>query len=286
MNILITGSNGFIGKFLKKSLFLKNDFVIFTDEESRDLCNKENWEKFKNIDIVIHLASKTNSLESNEKSSYYLKNNLLSAINALEFCKLNKCKIIFLSSYIYSRNAELPVKEDSEIDAINSYALSKKLIEDTIIFYKKQYKLDVIIIRPSNVFGPDSKSKSFIMNLVSNMIKGDITEINNIQTKRDYIYIDDLIEAIYKSIFYDGEYFIFNVGSGQNISHKELIEILKEYKLYNLNIKLNKKYLLENIKDETLMDIKLIKKEMNWEPLIPIRMGIKKIIDYKKLYPK
>ena len=64
MNILITGSNGFIGKFLKKSLFLKNEFVIFTDEDSRDLCYKENWEKFKNIDIVIHLASKTNSLVS------------------------------------------------------------------------------------------------------------------------------------------------------------------------------------------------------------------------------
>lgn len=284
MNILLTGSKGFIGSSLARRLYKIKNITLFTDENAGDLSDLKNWENFKRVDLVIHLASKTNSLESNNKIKYYLENNLLSAINGLEYCKKNNSKFIFISSYIYSKTAKLPVDENSKIEPSNPYSLSKKLIEDVCLFYKKNHKIKIIILRPSNVYGPDFNSKSFIMLLTKNMINQKDIEIRNLNIKRDYIYIDDLNEAIYKSINYEGRNVIFNVGSGKSTSHSKLINILKKYKKYNLKIISPDEYINNNLSDSTLMDISLIKKEIKWKPRVDINEGIESLIKYQENY--
>ena len=276
MNILITGSNGFIGKSLTYYLSNKKDLKIYKDDNSNDLSDWNNWEKFKRCDVVIHLASKTNSAESNKKSKIYLENNISSAINGLEYCRKYKAKFIFISSYIYSRNENLPVSENSEIDPTNSYSLSKKIIEDICIFYRNKLNVKTLILRPSNVYGPDLNSKSFIIKILKEILNDEKFIINSMEIKRDYIYIDDLIDGIFKSIYYNGKYYIFNIGSGESVSHKTIVNLINSYKNFKFEIK-NENKNLKN-KDETLMNIVLIKKEMNWEPKINISIGIEKII--------
>ena len=276
MNILITGSNGFIGKSLSYYLSNKKDLKIYKDDNSNDLSDWNNWEKFKRCDVVIHLASKTNSAESNKKSKIYLENNISSAINGLEYCRKYKAKFIFISSYIYSRNENLPVSENSEIDPTNSYSLSKKIIEDICIFYRNKLNVQTLILRPSNVYGPDLNSKSFIIKILKAVLNDYKFIINSMKIKRDYIYIDDLIDGIYKSIYYRGKYYIFNIGRGESISHEKIVNFINSHK--NIKFKIN--YENKNLKnkDETLMNIGLIKKEMNWEPKIDIYRGIEIII--------
>ena len=276
MNILITGSNGFIGKSLTYYLSNKKDLKIYKDDNSNDLSDWNNWEKFKRCDVVIHLASKTNSAESNKKSKIYLENNISSAINGLEYCRKYKAKFIFISSYIYSRNEDLPVSENSKVDPTNSYSLSKKIIEDICIFYRNKLNVKTLILRPSNVYGPDLNSKSFIIKILKEILNDEKFIINSMEIKRDYIYIDDLIDGIFKSIYYNGKYYIFNIGSGESVSHKTIVNLINSYKNFKFEIK-NENKNLKN-KDETLMNIVLIKKEMNWEPKINISIGIEKII--------
>jgi len=276
MNILITGSNGFIGKSLSYYLSNKKDLKIYKDDNSNDLSHWNNWEKFKKCDVVIHLASKTNSSESNKKSKIYLENNISSAINGLEYCRKYKAKFIFISSYIYSRNENLPVSENSEIDPTNSYSLSKKIIEDICIFYRNKLNVQTLILRPSNVYGPDLNSKSFIIKILKAVLNDYKFIINSMKIKRDYIYIDDLIDGIYKSIYYRGKYYIFNIGRGESISHEKIVNFINSHKNFKFKINYENKNLKN--KDETLMNIDLIKKEMNWEPKIDIYRGIEIII--------
>ena len=276
MNILITGSNGFIGKTLSYYLSNKKDLKIYKDDNSNDLSHWNNWEKFKKCDVVIHLASKTNSSESNKKSKIYLENNISSAINGLEYCRKYKAKFIFISSYIYSRKEDLPVSENSEIDPTNSYSLSKKIIEDICIFYRNKLNVQTLILRPSNVYGPDLNSNSFIIKILKAVLNDYKFIINSMEIKRDYIYIDDLIDGIYKSIYYSGKYYIFNIGRGESVSHKTIVDFINSYKNFKFEINYENKNLKN--KDETLMNIDLIKKEMNWEPKIDIYRGIEIII--------
>ena len=277
--ILITGSGGFVGKNLIR--FLKNySFqIIETKDKSFDLKLNESWEQIEKCDYLIHLAGKSFVPNSWEEPAKFIKNNILLITNALEYCKVNKTKLIFLSSYLYGNCKKLPIKENSPIEATNPYALSKLLSEKLCYFYKNNFQVNNIILRVFNLYGP-GQPKDYLLSKITNQVKNEnIIKVDSLSPKRDYVYIDDLCSAIVKAINYKGDENIFNIGSGKSYSVKEIIDFIQNIYGTSFDIK-EKKIIRKNEILNTIADINLAKKELGWFPIYDLKEGLKKIKNF------
>ena len=276
MKIIVTGSSGFIGKNLMEEF--KNEAYELYGFSSKDgdICDQQTWEKMPKVDVIIHLAAKTFVPDSWEEEKNFIEINSLSLLNAIKYCKKNNSRLIFLSSYIYG-NSLNPLKEDSDISPSNPYALSKLLAEEICKFYKKTYKLDVIILRPFNVYGPYQNELFLIPKLIKQISDNKKIVVFDTLPKRDYIYIVDLINAIKKSILYRGESYIFNIGTGKSYSVLEVINTLQKICKTNLPIEtINKERKMEI--EDSIADIDLAKRELLWHPEYSLEKAMKEFI--------
>ena len=276
MKIIVTGSSGFIGKNLMEEF--KNEAYELYGFSSKDgdICDQQTWEKMPKVDVIIHLAAKTFVPDSWEEEKNFIEINSLSLLNAIKYCKKNNSRLIFLSSYIYE-NSLIPLKEDSDISPSNPYALSKLLAEEICKFYKKTSNLDVIILRPFNVYGPYQNELFLIPKLIKQISDNKKIVVFDTLPKRDYIYIVDLINAIKKSILYRGESYIFNIGTGKSYSVLEVINTLQKICKTNLPIEtINKERKMES--EDSIADIDLAKRELLWHPEYSFEKAMKEFI--------
>ncbi len=277
--ILITGSGGFVGKNLIRFLKDYSFQIIETKDKSFDLKLNESWEQIEKCDYLIHLAGKSFVPNSWEEPAKFIENNILLITNALEYCKVNKTKLIFLSSYLYGNCKKLPIKENSPIEATNPYALSKLLSEKLCYFYKNNFQVNNIILRVFNLYGP-GQPKDYLLSKITNQVKNEnIIKVDSLSPKRDYVYIDDLCSAIVKAINYKGDENIFNIGSGKSYSVKEIIDFIQNIYGTSFDIK-EKEIIRKNEILNTIADINLAKKELGWFPIYDLKEGLKKIKNF------
>ena len=277
--ILITGSKGFVGKNLIRYLKNYSFQIIETKDTSFDLKLNESWEKIEKCDYLIHLAGKSFVPKSWEEPARFIENNILLITNALEYCRVNKTKLIFLSSYLYGNCKKMPIKENEPIEATNPYALSKLLSEKLCYFYKNNFQVNNIILRVFNLYGP-GQPKEYLLSKITNQVRYEnLIKVDDLSPKRDYVYIDDLCSAIVKAINYKGNEHIFNIGSGKSYSVKEVIEFIQNIYGTSLNID-EKKLIRKNEILNTIADINLAKKELEWFPIYDLKEGLKEIQNF------
>ena len=277
--ILITGSEGFVGKNLIRYLKNYSFRIIETKEKSFDLKINESWKQIEKCDYLIHLAGKSFVPKSWEEPARFIENNILLITNALEYCRVNKTKLIFLSSYLYGNCKKMPIKENAPIEATNPYALSKLLSEKLCYFYKNNFQVNNIILRVFNLYGP-GQPKEYLLSKITNQVRYEnIIKVDDLSPKRDYVYIDDLCSAIVKAINYKGNEHIFNIGSGKSYSVKEVIDFIQNIYGTSFNIK-EKKLIRKNEILNTIADINLAKKELEWFPIYDLKEGLKKIKNF------
>jgi nucleoside-diphosphate-sugar epimerase len=274
-SILITGTTGFIGKHLVKKI---PDYNMAVDQNGKkiDLRIREEVLKIKRADIVIHLAGKIPS-EKNYSKNIFFEHNFLGTLNVLEYCIKKKVKkIIFVSSYVYGNSGKNPITEKHKIKPHNTYTKSKVLSEELCKIYAKKYKIEIIILRPFNIFGNLQKDNSLISNIIKSIKNDNHITIINKNDKRDYLFIDDLINAIVKLIDYKCKFEIFNVGSGKSYSFENVVQLFenKNKKKIKRKYKISKKNSIPKIQ----ADISKIKKEIKWIPRYTLEEGIEKII--------
>ncbi len=274
--ILITGSEGFVGKNLIRYLKNYSFQIIETKDKSFDLKLNESWKQIEKCDYLIHLAGKSFVPKSWEEPARFIENNILLITNALEYCRVNKTKLIFLSSYLYGNCKKMPIKENAPIEATNPYALSKLLSEKLCYFYKNNFQVNNIILRVFNLYGP-GQPKEYLLSKITNQVRYEnLIKVDDLSPKRDYVYIDDLCSAIVKAINYKGKEHIFNIGSGKSYSVKEVIDFIQNIYGTSFNIK-EKKLIRKNEILNTIADINLAKKELEWFPIYDLKEGLKKI---------
>ena len=281
-NVLVTGANGFIGKHLiSKILDSKKYHVIKVDRNYGDICIEGTWKKLPACEIVIHLAGKTFVPDSWKFPQKFIDTNVNSTIQALNYCKKNSSKLIFLSSYLYGNPKKVPISENTIVDPTNPYTLSKKIAEDICKFYSEKFRVKTLILRPFNVYGKNQKEIFLIPSIIKqiNLLK----EINvkDLKPKRDFIYIKDLVEAIIKTLNLEKSFEIINIASGLSYSVEEVISFIQKIKGTNLTIKSSNENRIDEIMD-TQADIKKAKKLLDWQPIWTLEKGIKDICDKKK----
>ncbi|SHK24174.1 NAD-dependent epimerase/dehydratase family protein [Tepidibacter formicigenes] len=234
----------------------------------------------KNIDYIFYFVSCTN-VSSSINDVYKDNNNVLYMINLLEGLKENKIKkLIFASSggTVYGEPRYVPVDENHPRKPISPYGITKASIENYLNFYKRKYNINYCVCRYSNPYGKyqyPSKGTGAINIFLYKHLNGEEITIYGDKTKiiRDYIYIDDLIEATVRIAFKEKtNYDIYNVGSGIGLSLQDLINSIEKATKKKIRIK-EKNSKDENV-EKIILNIDRLKKEFDWNPKVDLDLGV------------
>ena len=196
-----------------------------------------------NTEIVFNLVSTTFPGNSNRDITQEINANIGFASRLFEACvSSNIKKVIFISSggAVYGVNSDCPLEEDLRLQPISSYGFQKMSIEKLLYVYKYAYGLDYAICRLSNPYGRYQRPNgqlgvvtTFVYKVINNE---EITVYGDGNIVRDYIYIDDAVNAIKKIALCKTKYDIYNIGSGVGISVNEVIEEIRHVVRNDLKI--------------------------------------------------
>lgn len=305
MNCLILGGNGFIGSHLFDRLLLEGHNVrIFDkyDEHYRrpNLSVDYHYGDFGNrgllqtalfdIDVVFHLITTTLPKTSNDDPIFDIQSNVVETLYLLEQCVAHKIKkIIFVSSggTVYGMPEMLPISENCPTNPECSYGVAKLTIEKYLALFNHLYGLEYAIVRPSNPYG-SRQNPSGIQGAIS-VFLGKVSQNLPIEiwgdgeVVRDYIFIDDLIDGIYKVAVKNAPSRIFNLGSGEGKSLNEIINVICE--VTDCKVKINYKEKRSFDVPRVWLDIGRAKSQLDWKPETTLENGVEKTFDFiKQLY--
>jgi GDP-4-dehydro-6-deoxy-D-mannose reductase len=275
-SVLVTGADGFLGRHIQQDLTRHGFDVLPKRRTDGDVTEIITWDKFPSSDYLVHLAGLTFVPASWENPTDFVQSNSVSTSHALDFCRKNKTKMIFLSTYLYSSKLQTPIKETDEIEPANPYALSKLLGEQLCSFYAKQFGVEVIILRPFNVFGSGQNLRFLIPSIISQAIKGDEISVLDIRPARDYVFIEDLLDAVHKSITSDLRFGIINVGTGIASTVEQLIFSLADVIGRKLTINSSNQERFGEI-NLTQADISQAKLLLGWQPKWSLSQGLREV---------
>lgn len=311
---LITGAAGFIGSNLVDNLIDNADTEIicvdnfdnFYDKSIKlnnikEHLKKPNY-KFYEIDItnqnslkkifdkhkithIIHLAAKAGVRPSLENPSAYVQTNIVGTGNLLELTKefgINKF-VFGSSSSVYGSRPDGPFHEEMKIDRpISPYAATKASNEQMCYTYSHLYKINMTCLRFFTVYGPRQRPDLAIHKFSKLINEGkEIPVFGDGTTKRDYTFVDDIVQGIISAIKYDKTPFeIFNLGESQTVELNYLINLLEE----NIGKKaiINRQPLQQGDVPLTYADITKAKTLLDYNPTTKIDDGIKKFTAWLK----
>ena len=280
MNILVTGSEGYIGKQLVQSLLKLNHSVIDCNRrvcDVRNMCKLADEVPYQQVNIVYHLAALTGVSASWESPSDYYSVNTTGTQQALEYCRRVRARMVYVSACMYGPDAVTPVAEDKLPEPANPYTHSKYLGEEFCKFYADKHDVQCTIIRPFNVYGRN-QSISFLVPYIIEQVTSDSLEIwvNDLAPVRDYIYISDLIDALVSVLNRTITYEVLNVGSGVGYSVSEVIDKIQEIWCTNKTIR-NRDIRRKNEIMNSVADLTKINNVTGWKPNFTLEEGLRQI---------
>lgn len=338
--ILITGAAGFIGSNLVKELFntvddIKiigidnmNDYYDVSIKEYRleeinklnknfifikgDISDKETIDNLFNEykpRVVVNLAAQAGVRYSITNPDAYIKSNLIGFYNILEGCRHNEVEhlVYASSSSVYGSNKKVPYSTDDKVDnPVSLYAATKKSNELMAHAYSKLYNIPSTGLRFFTVYGPAGRPDMAYFGFTNKLLKGETIEIFNYgNCKRDFTYIDDIVEGVKrvmqgapdKKLGEDGlpipPYAVYNIGNQNpenlldfvNILQQELIDagvLPKDY-----DFEAHKKLVPMQAGDVpiTYADTTPLEKDFGFKPSTPLRTGLRNFAKwYKEFY--
>jgi UDP-glucose 4-epimerase len=313
MNWVITGGCGFIGlSLISKLIKDKSNFIRIVDNlttgTKKDLSaifdfsetTINNISGFKNVelivgdildeslavkvtknaDVIIHLAANTGVGPSVENPRADLMANVVGTFNYLEAARINSVrKFVFASSGAPAGEVEPPIHEELAPHPVSPYGASKLAGEGYCSAYYKSFNLETVILRFGNVYGPGSLHKSSIVaKFIRQAINKETIEIygDGSQT-RDFIYIDDLINALSLAVITDnigGE--TFQIASNQETTVGEitnmLVHVLQDNGIFDINVT-NGEVRLGDVK-RNYSDTSKAKNRLGWQPVMGQKEGL------------
>lgn len=307
--VLVTGADGFIGSHFVETL-LKKKYKVYATAQYNSLNNwgwleKVNKKKIKvffgdlrdrnfcqritKVDCVINFAALIAIPYSYENFEQYIETNVKGTFNLCDASVKNNVKkfIQISTSEIYGTADYVPIDEKHPKKPQSPYSASKIASDAIAKSFYYSYNLPVVIARPFNVYGPRQSARAIIPTIITQILKNNsLIELGKTSPKRDFTYVEDtcsIIEKIIKSKKTIGEE--INIGSGVEISIKDLY--IKILKIMNLNLKLksNIKQRLRPKKSEVerlLCNNKKMIKILKAKPRVSMDMGLKKTIEWFK----
>lgn len=303
--ILVTGCLGFIGSNLCEEL-VKREKVLGLDlfKNKKEIEKKFPFTKSKNftlikaditnqkelawvfeehrVEKVIHLAAKSQPRSTNTRTSEYLRINIFGTLNLLEECIKKRIKqFVFIStSYVYGK-AKPPFNEEkSPCNPLSIYGITKRSAETLCHSYSLAYRIPTTCLRLFTVYGEGGRRDMAVGKFTKLISNGKtIPKFGDGKSKRDYVYVGDVIKAILKSLEHPFSFEIINIGTGKATSINKLIQLIERTS--------GKKAVVKSVPEPlseppiTLADISKAKALLGWEPRVPIEDGIRRVLENK-----
>jgi len=303
MKYVVTGGAGFIGSYITKKLVERGDTITVIDnmntgkeknlESIRDKINFIKGDILdmdlleditKDADGVFHQAALASVQDSFDEPDKYYNVNVNGTENILKLSKKYGFKVVYASSSsVYGNPIKIPIEESDEKNPINPYAETKLKKEELAIKYSEM-GVSVIGLRYFNVFGKgQSKEYAGVLKLFLERIRDKLPpKINGDGTQfRDFVYVEDVVNANIMSMNSDVNHAFFNVGTNTSITILDLAKTI--IKSSGLNLEPIFGPALEGDVQKTKANIDLIKEKIGWKPTIVLEEWINEIISTNKI---
>jgi UDP-glucose 4-epimerase len=297
---LVLGGGGFIGINLCKRLARQgfdvraygrrplytdvlNDVIWFQGEfDDRTALARA----VEGSDVVFHLIGGSIPESSNKDPAGDLATTATSTLHLLEICRASDVrKIVFISSggTVYGPGGPTPTPETAATDPVSAYGISKLATEKYLRLYRHLHGLDYCILRVSNPYGPyqnPNRRQGIVAALMNRIMNGQDLEIwGRGDVVRDFVHVDDVVEAIAAVVSYDGSSKLFNVGSGVGRSIKQVVDdVVTTMQVPDAKVV----YRPGRATDVpiNILDIELIKREIGWIPRTSWIEGLQQTADW------
>ena len=337
--ILVTGAAGFIGSNLVKRLFhdvenikvigidsitdyydvnikyerlkeieaLGKDWTFVHDSIANKKAVEEIFSKNK-ISVVVNLAAQAGVRYSITNPDAYIQSNLIGFYNILEACRHHEVEhlVYASSSSVYGSNKKVPYSTDDKVDnPVSLYAATKKSNELMAHAYSKLYNIPSTGLRFFTVYGPAGRPDMAYFGFTNKLVKGDTIKIFNYgNCKRDFTYVDDIVEGIMRVMQHapekqNGEdglpippYKVYNIGNSHPENLLEFVSILQE-ELIRAGV-LPEDYDFEAHKELVAMqpgdvpvtyaDTTPLEEDFGYKPATPLREGLRAFAEWYKEY--
>jgi UDP-glucuronate 4-epimerase len=312
MNFLVTGGAGFIGSSVVDRLLMRGDRVVCLDNfdefyspsikrmniagalenpgfkliegDIRDMGLLRKVFAGEKFDMVFHPAARAGVRPSIVDPMLYEDVNIKGTMNLLEMAREHGIKgfIFASSSSVYGKNEKTPFSESDNVDnPVSPYAATKKACELICYTYHHLYKLNITCLRFFTVYGPRQRPEMAIHKFTRLIDQGKpVPMFGDGRSRRDYTYIDDIVDGVMKAIDFNAPYDIFNLGESQTTELRELIGLIEKY--------LGKKAVIEQLPDQpgdvpvTYADITKSRRVLGYDPKTKAVEGVKKFVEWYK----
>lgn len=299
MKVLITGNEGFIGKHLENKYLSDENDVYGWGREGIKRKGKyileSNLIEFEKVyaamalikpDVIIHCAGNANVNLSVEKPYMDMQSNCITTHNllfAMKKLSMNACRFVLLSSAaVYGNPKKLPISEKDELNPLSPYALHKLSAEEICMFMNRNYGLDTKILRIFSAYGPELRKQIFWDMYHKVLSTGELELWGSGYESRDYIYIDDLVQAIELIVSKAPvDEMIYNIANSEEVTIREAAECFAKYmkisnnKIHFKGVRREGEPINWRANIEKLLSLGY-KREISFE------MGIKNYIDWLK----
>lgn len=328
--VLVTGTAGFIGFHVARRLLEDgcvvyglddlNDYYDPTLKESRlEILRKHDTFRFFHyniadandlasvfdevpFDVVIHLAAQAGVRYSLENPRVYVDSNVVGFLNVLENCRRHRIPHLLYasSSSVYGLNEKQPFSEDDAVDhPVSLYAATKKSNELMAHAYSHLYGIPTTGLRFFTVYGPWGRPDMAVFKFTKAILAGTPIDVyNNGRMKRDFTYIDDIVEGIVRSIRYipmadpdddlsspatgRAPYRVYNIGNNKPVKLTELISTIES--VIGKKAVVNLLPMQPGDVPETYADIDRLHREVGFTPSTDLKKGIGHFVEWYRRY--
>jgi UDP-glucuronate 4-epimerase len=309
MRVLVTGGAGFIGSHLVEKLLsaghqvvILDDFNDFYDPQIKraniaafakdvvvyhvDLRDNESVRNLfhrDKVDIIVHLAARAGVRPSIQQPRLYYDTNVTGTLHLLDAARASGVQrfVFASSSSVYGASKTIPFSEQQHLtQTLSPYAATKIAGEFLCSTYSHLYQMRVVALRYFTVYGPRQRPDLAIHQFTRRIYAGQpIDQFGDGSTRRDYTYIDDVIQGTMAALQYDGPMFdIFNLGESDTIQLKDLIVAIEN--AVGKKAKINRLAEQPGDMPRTYADISKAKKLLGYNPTTKLSEGLPKFVEW------
>jgi UDP-glucuronate 4-epimerase len=314
MKILVTGGAGFIGSHLIWKLLEKGADIVCVDNlndyydpklkearldrfrdrirfEKIDIADYEDLEKvFKDnqFDKVAHLAAQAGVRYSLTNPEAYINSNYVGTFNVLKLAKEYGVHDIVLASTssVYGASTDMPFKETNPADRpLSIYAATKRACEVLAASYSENFDMNVTCLRFFTVYGPWGRPDMALFKFTDAMLRDEPIDVyNNGDMKRDFTYVEDIVDGFVGALENPMKYEVINLGYGSPVWLMTYIEIIE--KELSKKAKINFMPMQAGDVQATYADISKAGQLLSFKPKVSVEEGVKKFLDWYREYNK
>lgn len=323
--ILVTGVCGFIGFHLAKRLLKEGFDVVGLDNinsyydvnlklarleelkklvhkgsfkfEKTDLCDTKELKRIfdeNTFDIVINLAAQAGVRYSIEHPEVYIESNINGFFNIIERCRHSKPRALLYASSgsVYGANTKMPFSTEDKVDSpLSLYGASKKANELMAYSYSSLFNLPTVGLRFFSAYGPWGRPDMALFIFTKAILEDRTIQLYNYgNMERDFTYVDDIVESIYRVMkksfepetFKDKQYYIFNIGNHRPEKLSKFVEYIER----EIGKKAKKEYVEMQPGDvpSSFAEVKDLVEWIDYSPSTTIETGIKNFINWYRDY--